>query len=259
MTKEEIHAEMITGFPEIDPTQIRIYDVFADGAKVTITSCKESKTHYFSPTFIMDFKDKRMWISLLAPCSPISGAEMLRRLIHLAKRLGLRTVALSDESEIYLHPSAHGRYECMIPLPTFRILLKGESWYQSYGFMSEKNVEDREHNERIRAMPLRELIQAIVENEKTEAYDQGRFLAEVLETFPKITAEMPVSEAMEHIVSVVNRLGEEMCDRPEFQLLKRIIDGCALPGPDGTPLIRYDYKRRVLHLPAASNAPNTSS
>ena len=259
MTEEAFRAELVSLFPEIDTRRIRIYDIVMDRATVTLTYCKESKTHYFSPTFIVNFKDKSMWVSLLAPCSPISGAEMLRRLIALATRLQLHTISLSDESDIYLHPSMHGRYECMLPLPYFRILMKGESWYQSYGFTSEKNAEDREHNERVRAMPLRDFVQAIVENEKSMAHDGGRFIGALLEAFPELTADTPVSDAIQHMVKTVNQLGAEMCDHPAFQLLKRLVEGSALPGADGRPLIHYDYKHRTLHLQAPSNAPNTSS
>ena len=259
MTEEAFRAELVSLFPEIDTHHIQMYNGFTDRTRVTFADCKESKTHYFSPSFTVNFKDKSMWVSLLAPCSPISGAEMLRRLIALARHLQLHTVSLSDESDIYLHPSMHGRYECMLPLPYFRILLKGESWYQSYGFTSEKNAEDREHNERIRAMPLRDFVHAIVENEKKEAEDEEGLIGALLETFPELTADTPVSDAIQHIVKVVNHLGEEMCNHPSFRLLKRLVEGSALPGTDGTSLIHYDYKNRTLHLPMPSNGANTSS
>lgn len=250
MTNEElmdmIRKEVNVLFPEIDPKNILIHDLFIEIKKVpiTFTHCKESTTHLFSPTVHLDFKEKTMKIALLAPCSPLSGVEMLRRFISLAKRLQFTSIFLSDESEIYLHPSMYGRMECMLPLPYFRILLKGESWYQSFGFTSKENASDREYNERIRSMPFRDFVEEIVNREKSN----DDLLTHLLKTFSNLNADMRVSDAMQSIVTAVNQLGAETCDRPEFALLKRLVDGCALVDEDGQPLIRYAYKNRVLQL-----------
>jgi len=250
MTNEElmdmIRKEVNALFPEIDPQDILIHNLFIEIKKVpiTFTRCKESKTHFFSPSVHLDFKEKTMEIALLAPCSPLSGVEMLRRFISLAKRLQLTSIFLSDESEIYLHPSMHGRTECMLPLPYFRILLKGESWYQSFGFTSKENAADREYNEHIRNMPLRDFVKEILNREKRN----DDLLTHLLETFSNLNADMRVSDAIQYIVTVVNQLGADACDRPEFALLKRLIDGCALVDNHGQPLLRYAYKNRVLQL-----------
>lgn len=270
MTDEEVTAlvgkEMATLFPEIDSSDIR-YRVLRHNTAVfiVIDNCRESQLHYgeYYPGITIDFKKHIMKIEVLTGCSPISGREMLSRLITLARNLGLSYVVLDDASELYVHPSMYGREKCMLSLAYVRILLKGESWYQSLGFVTPQNVEDREHNERIRAMPLRDFVIEIVEREKGTHVDAESFLASLVEVFPELDADMRVSDAIQKIMTAVNAIHENVCESREFQLLKRLVVGCKWRGKDGKPLLRYTYKDRVLSLmPAAaasSNAPNTSS
>ena len=189
-----------------------------------------------------------MIIKILSPCSPVSGREILTRLITLGKRLKLETIHLDDESALYVHPSIYGRKECILSLAYVRILLKGESWYQSFGFVSKQNADDREQNERVRTMPFRDFVKEVVEREKGSSNDAESFLSSLLKTFPEVNADMSVSDAIQKIFATINGIGETVCESHEFGLLKRLIDGCERKGDDGRSLLHYTYEDRVLHL-----------
>jgi hypothetical protein len=260
MTKEEILAllqkEMAILFPEIDPSHMKIRTIRRDtAADIRLTHCKETTAHYrnYFPVVRIDFSDNMMKVQLLTSCSPMTGREILSRFITLAKHLRLSYVTLHDASELYVHPSAYGRESCMLSLAYVRILLKGESWYQSLGFVSGQNAADHAHNERIRAMPLRDFVKEIVDREKTGSAEE--LLASLLETFPELHEDMPVSDAIQKMLATVNEIGETVCDSRAFALLKRLIDGCKRKGEDGMPLLHYQNENRTLRL----NAPNTSS
>lgn len=268
MTKEEIVTrvgkEMMMLFPEIDPSHIHYRVIRHNTAvEISIEQCKEMRAHYreYYPEVLVDFNRNAMKIELMTSCSPIPGREMLSRLITLARNLGLSYVVLDDASELYVHPSIYGREACMLSLAYVRILMKGESWYQSLGFVTPQNAEDREHNERIRAMPLRDFVIEIVEREKGISTDAESFLTSLVEVFPELDADMRVSDAIPKIMTAVHAIHENVCESREFQLLKRIVAGCKWKGRDGKPLLRYTYENRVLSLmpQAPSNAPNTSS
>jgi hypothetical protein len=248
LLKELLMKEMISFFPEIDPSNISIRVIRHNtAADIQIVNCKETLVHYggYFPAVEIDFESKMMSIDLLIGCHPITGREMLSRLISLAKKLNFSHVILEDQSELYVHPSVYGRKECFLSLAPLRILQKGESWYQSLGFMSEQDAEDRVHNERIRAMSLREFAEAVAKRDKRSSGEA--LLASLLEAFPNLDGDMRVSDSIQKMLTALNEIGETVCEHRAFYLLSRLIDGSML-----IPLIHYQSKNRVLDLSPSS-------
>jgi hypothetical protein len=237
-----LRQEMTSVFPEIDPSYIEIRPVRqATAAFIHILNCRETLVHHggYWPSIDIDFSQNMMKINLLIGCSPITGREMLARFISLARRLGLSYIMLTDDSELYVHPSVFGRRECVLDLARLRILQKGESWYESLGFVSDRNEVNRVYNESIRAMPLREFVDAVASRDKKSSGEA--LLASLLDAFPSLDGDMRVSDAIQMMLTAVNEIGTTVCEENAFVLLKRLIDGCK-------PLLRYEYANLVLDL-----------
>jgi hypothetical protein len=246
-------------FPEFDASRFKITE--EDGYnQVKIEGCEEEKRHpkQFSPR-ISIFEDGHMSIGRLTSCSPLGGAEMIQRYILLARRLGLQSIHLDDNSEVYFPRSRYGDNRCKIDLPTLRILLKGKSWYESLGFVSTTTDAERAQNEEVRQMPFEAFVQRLIEKERQAAreYVLRRYayhknpakrnadLAEIEEkkselggifdVFPEIYKATPVYQAIKIMVDRVNAT-EDACESEPFRMLQTIIDRCTATDD---PVIHY--------------------
>jgi len=86
----------------------------------------------------------------------LKGNDILKKLISVAKGLGLSRVELYDTSKIIREHDAD-IYLHSYPLYYYFILTKGESWYNSKGFHSEEYEHEKEFNRRIRETPFLQL------------------------------------------------------------------------------------------------------
>lgn len=259
------------------------YAVYNHGTmvKIMIPGCDQRVTanghvedHY--PDVELDFKNAVMHIQLLAPCNEITGGQILDRFIQMARAVGFQRIELIDISSVYLPRSKYGYAECKVSLPVLSILLRGQTWYQSKGFVSEEDPENDAWNQAVREQPLAAFLTQVSEAEhghrvsriRMAHYAQGTLdsenmreeiaalshtqlegalLEEVTARFPGVVPEMPAHTAIQRMVDTVNGQGDEGCAGPEFALLKRILDACERNAPDGMPLIRYE-EDRVLRL-----------
>ncbi len=173
---------------------------------------------------------------------------MLDRFINLARIMKLTSVVLYDESEAYFHPSTYGRNDCHLPLAYLRTLMRGKSWYQSRGFVTNHNQEYSEHNEHTRNMRLDDFVTQVTIkhfNSPDESEDQ---LNSIMEIFPGVTPEMKVSDAFQLMSDQTNDVGSTVCESKQFTTLKMLVESCLIGSDDDPPLIMYEDDLRTLTL-----------
>lgn len=255
-------------FPELDVKRFAITET-DEYYRVNLIRCEEQARHSqrYSPR-ISIYKDGRMHIERLTSCQPVSGPEMIRRYILLARQLGLQSITLDDESEVYFPRSRYGEERCAIYLPILRILQKGQSWYESLGFVSSTTEAERAQNEAIRQMPFGSFVERLVQKERQEERErilrryelnnnttqQNKALSNLeakpsaleglRETFPEIGEDTPVYLALQQMVDRVNST-ENACESREFLMLRKVIETCIATKK---PLITYRTKKLKLTL-----------
>lgn len=150
------------------------------------------------------YPSKVVEIDYLTKCIGKTGAAMLRNIIDISIEWGASQITLSDAST----------FGCGIPLYIYHILKDGFSWYHKFGFVSEDDEKEMEHNEKIRNKPLSEFIHLILSN--TSANPE-HLLSRWHDLFPEsredptihdIIKKIPISEFMED------------CDDPRTKLLE---------------------------------------
>lgn len=255
-------------FPEFDISRFMITET-DKYYKVDLTQCEEQEKHplkYYPLIYI--YKDGTMFIILLTSCSPLSGAEIIRRYIALARQLGLKSIHLSDVSNIYFPSSRYGDEDCAVDLAILRILLRGTSWYESLGFKVAITDSQKKDNEKIRKMPFGEFIRKLIIKEKSVEIRQiirkyplqknnaqrNREMAnienkkseleELLHIFPEIHKDTPVYQGIQFMVDQINST-QNPCESKPFRMLQNVVKLCTLTQ---SPLIHYDREDLVMTL-----------
>jgi hypothetical protein len=209
-----------------------------------------------------------MHIERLTSCTPISGAEIIRRYILLARKLELHIITLDDESEIYFPRSHYGKERCAVNLSILRILQKGESWYESLGFVSSTSQAERVQNEEVRHMPFGTFVERLVEKELEGKIDsikrkcqldnntsqQNKEIANakkkksevdgLMDIFPEIKEDIPVKEAIQIMIDRVNQT-DNACESVPFRMLQKVIEICTATKE---PLIHYHSRKLTMTL-----------
>lgn len=278
-----LREKMRALFPEFDASRFTVvpsYGVY----QIQITQCEQQAKHsqQYRPRFSISydsdknesepaedfFRGEKLYIGRLTSCDGVSGAEIIRRLIQLARQLGLVSLHLDDASEVYFPKERYGEEACAVHLPILRILLKGQSWYESLGFVSSTTEEDRASNEAVRQMPFGAFLETIKEKERQDEREriQRRYqlnqnksqrnrdmanlqkkksdLEMVRETFPEIAENTPVTVAIQQMVEHVNST-ENACESMPFRLFKKVIGACTR---SEEPLIRYAMDNLTMTL-----------
>lgn len=275
--------KMRTLFPEFDASRFTIHPSYGV-YQLQITQCKEQAKHpyqylpRFSITYDSEkdesesaenfFQGEKMYIGRLTSCDGVSGPEIIRRLAQLARQLGLVSIHLDDASKIYFPKERYGDDHCEVDLPILRILLKGQSWYESLGFVSATSEEDRANNERVRQMPFGRFLALLMEKERQVEKEriQRRYainrnqaqrnrslatlkekrsvLEGVREAFPEMGEDVPVAAAIQKMVEQVNAT-ENACESEPFRLFKQVIHLCSA---SEEPIIRYTMDNLTMTL-----------
>ena len=262
--REQLHVL----FPEFNPSRFIIKET-DDNYQINLTKCEEQPRHSqkYSPRISIS-KDGRMYIERLTSCAPVSGAEIIHRYIRLARKLELHSISLDDESEIYFPRSRYGEERCAVNLSILRILQKGESWYESLGFVSFTSDANHAQNEQVRHMPFGAFVEKLVEKELEGKMDrirrkcqlnnntsqQNRDIANakkkksevdgVMDIFPEIHVNTPVKEAIQMMVDRVNQT-ENACESVPFRILQKVIEICTATKE---PLIHYHSRKLTMTL-----------
>lgn len=265
---DSIRDHLRTLFPEFDVKRFIIKES-DDDYKINLTKCEEQAQHSqrYSPRIVV-YKDGRMHIDRLTSCKPLSGPEMIGRYIRLARQLGLRSITLDDESEVYFPRSRYGDERCAVYLPILRILQKGKSWYESLGFVASTSEAERAQNEAVRQMPFGSFVERLVQKERQEErerivrrYELNNNTAQrnkalsnieakpsglegLRQIFAEIDEDTPVYQAVQQMVDRVHTT-ENACESAPFRLLQKVIDTCIATKE---PLIHYQTRKLTMTL-----------
>ena len=230
--------------------------------QIQLIGCAEQQKHPKGYSPRIEIINDHMYIARLSSCAPLTGAELIHRFIELARRLEIHTIHVDDGSEIYFPRTRYGDSHCKIDLAILRILQKGQSWYESFGFVPHLTAKDREHNEHVRHMPFRDFIAWVKQVEQQEALDrvERRFQyhqntaqrnREMKEAYGHssilegLSEDAPVYYAIQKMVDRVNAEGEAACESDTFKMLQKIIEICTLTDD---PIIRYKIDDLTLML-----------
>ena len=107
------------------------------------------KTYFSSSKPVFELR-----IQHLASCPDETATETLRDIIHIAHQTEMNLITLTDASTIYFLNDVHEDENCGISLKTFYILMKGYSWYNSFGFHSTDYENELLHNSQFPPMKL---------------------------------------------------------------------------------------------------------
>ena len=93
---------------------------------------------------IIQIDDDNIELYILSKCDTINtGTHILTQIKLIAKELKKKTVKLYDDSAIYIQ-------DCYYSLSHYYILLKGVSWYNLHGFISQNHEDNVIYNKTIR-------------------------------------------------------------------------------------------------------------
>ena len=144
-----------------------------------------------------------IYIEALHKCGTTTGNNLLEKFDILASEIPNMTyVRLDDDSNIELC----GRE---IKLYTLKILTTGQSWYNSKGYVSDNNDDQKTVNARIINMPYEEFRDKLSAQEAT-VIDTGNRL------FPETTKKTTVQDYFKYVLNDINRnIKEKGCDDEE--------------------------------------------
>jgi hypothetical protein len=157
-------------------------------------------------------KKNKIQISAMSKCGKNTGSFLLNKIEELAKSIeNIYYITLEDLSKIKI-------YDSDINLAILRILMKGESWYNSLGFFSNSYTEEKNHNENIRNIPINNIFNFL----------QGSVELAILATkyFPEIDINLPTKDYFNIIVPSIN-------NNEQSKFVKELIDKIS-------PIINYD-------------------
>lgn len=139
----------------------------------------------------------------------IKGDEILQKIDELAKQMpNITSLSLLDGSEI-------SKCGTDLDLATIKILTKGESWYNSKGYISANFDKEKKQHAEI----MNSVFDAFVDNFRNSASIKKR----CAELFPELDMKTTVQTYFTGILDIINR---EDCDKSKLkiQLLKEITD-----------------------------------
>jgi hypothetical protein len=101
--------------------------------------------------FIQLFDD-HIYIELLERCG-INGSQTIRKIEQLAVKLeNISYISLEDDSTLKVYPE----FDIWINLYIYKILTKGQSWYNSLDYYSDNYAEEKEDNAKFEKMTIKE-------------------------------------------------------------------------------------------------------
>jgi hypothetical protein len=108
---------------------------------------------------VLEFSQTNIHIDSLHKCGDKSGTTLLQKIDELANiMLSLEYIFMEDISLIVLNGIE-------IDLAFFKILTTGESWYNSFGYVSVNYKNELNHNENLRNKKLMEVLNDINDND----------------------------------------------------------------------------------------------
>ena len=160
-TIHETSDKLITEEEEVPITE-QIRSIFGfypdiDEDKYTIRDPKDKKCI----TLQIDTINKKIKIVIVNKCDLYSGKEALEKVIQLANRIHYKDIYLEDFS----HLQFTGKYWGVgIKLAPLFIMIRGKSWYNGYGFVSDNYENELLANSQISSWKMGDLLTKIYPN-----------------------------------------------------------------------------------------------
>ncbi len=148
------------------------FNVIIKDTNIFIIETEETRCLVFT------FENSKIYIGLLHKCS-IHGTESLRRIEEVAKRLSDKTsimIELADASSIEYCSNI------FINLAILKIITKGESWYNSLGYVSDNYEIEKSHNSVIRELSCIRFIEELYRikiNTLMERYSKSKIIENI--------------------------------------------------------------------------------
>ncbi len=201
-----------------EPTGAYTFEVECAGGRPVIFTIYPPDNNVQYPSNIVE-------IDYLTKCSEEKGATILRKIIEISREWGVPQIHLSDASA----------FGCGIPLSIYHILRYGFSWYHKFGFVSDDDEKEIEHNEEMRNKPLSEFIRLIL-CKPSHHETPEELLSRWHKEFPESREDPPMRVLIQKIP--VSDFMED-CDNPRTKILEDTFNYAKKCG------IRYKTK---LHL-----------
>jgi len=106
--------------------------------------------------FIQLFDD-HIYIELLERCG-INGSQTIRKIEQLAVKLeNISYISLEDDSTLKVYPE----FDIWINLYIYKILTKGQSWYNSLEYYSDNYAQEEKDNAKFEKMTIKEFQEEV--------------------------------------------------------------------------------------------------
>ena len=127
--------------------------------------------------FIQLFDD-HIYIELLERCG-INGSQTIRKIEQLAVKLeNISYISLEDDSTLKVFPE----FDIWINLYIYKILTKGQSWYNSLDYYSDNYEQEKEDNAKFKTMTIKE-FQEDVSSSDINKKKYNKHLNDLIEIF----------------------------------------------------------------------------
>ena len=127
--------------------------------------------------FIQLFDD-HIYIELLERCG-INGSQTIRKIEQLAVKLeNISYISLEDDSTLKVYPE----FDIWINLYIYKILTKGQSWYNSLDYYSDNYEQEKEDNAKFKTMTIKE-FQEDVSSSDINKKKYNKHLNDLIEIF----------------------------------------------------------------------------
>ena len=127
--------------------------------------------------FIQLFDD-HIYIELLERCG-INGSQTIRKIEQLAVKLeNISYISLEDDSTLKVFPE----FDIWINLYIYKILNKGQSWYNSLDYYSDNYTEELDENAKFKTMTIKE-FQEDVSSSDINKKKYNKHLNDLIEIF----------------------------------------------------------------------------
>ena len=127
--------------------------------------------------FIQLFDD-HIYIELLERCG-INGSQTIRKIEQLAVKLeNISYISLEDDSTLKVYPE----FDIWINLYIYKILTKGQSWYNSLDYYSDNYTEELDENAKFKTMTIKE-FQEDVSSSDINNKKYNKHLNDLIEIF----------------------------------------------------------------------------
>jgi len=160
-----------------------------------------------------------MNINSLTKCTADGGGALLKLVDRLVELLppSINRIELVDLSQMEI-------CDTPVDMPVYKILTKGISWYNSYGYISKDHETEMEHNQRIANSPFIAVLRQALPEPTFREIMQG--ISTLFAGNIKLTDETTVKRCLQTLMDSIDSKSED-CDssnKAKSELLAKIVN-----------------------------------